>query len=42
MAPLLRDTLLAFSYAYYAPPGAQILYTNPIFVRGHDFIGSQG
>ena len=42
MAPLLRDTLLGFSYAYYAPPGAQILYTNPIFVRGHDFIGSQG
>jgi len=42
MAPLLRDTLLGFNYAYYAPPGAQILYTNPIFVRGHDFIGSQG
>ena len=42
LAPLLRDTLLGFSYAYYAPPGAQILYTNPIFVRGHDFIGSQG
>jgi hypothetical protein len=42
MAPLLRDTLLGFSYAYYAPPGAQILYTNPVFVRGHDFIGSAG
>ncbi|HEX3747998.1 MAG TPA: hypothetical protein VHW09_28905 [Bryobacteraceae bacterium] len=42
MAPLLRDTLLGFNYAYYAPPGAQILYTNPVFVRGHDFIGSQG
>jgi hypothetical protein len=42
LAPLLRDTILGFSYAYYAPPGAQILYTNPIFVRGHDFIGSQG
>jgi hypothetical protein len=42
LAPLLRDTLLGFSYAYYAPPGAQILYTNPVFVRGHDFIGSQG
>ncbi|MEI9975413.1 MAG: hypothetical protein WDO73_27100 [Ignavibacteriota bacterium] len=42
LAPSLRDTLLGFSYAYYAPPGAQILYTNPIFVRGHDFIGSQG
>ncbi len=42
MAPLLRDTLLGFSYAYYAPPGAQILYTNPVFVRGHDFVGAQG
>jgi hypothetical protein len=42
MAPLLRDTLLAFNYAHYAPPGAQILYTNPVFVRSHDFIGTQG
>jgi hypothetical protein len=42
MAPLLRDTLLAFNYAHYAPPGAQILYTNPAFVRGHDFVGPQG
>ena len=41
MAPLLRDTLLAFNYAYYAPPGAQILYTNPSFVRTHDFVGMQ-
>src|SRR4029077_18030683 len=42
LAPLLRDTLLAYNYAYYAPPGAQILYTNPVFVRGHDFLGAQG
>ncbi|MBS1858984.1 MAG: hypothetical protein JST11_26665 [Acidobacteria bacterium] len=42
LAPLLRDTLLAFNYAYYAPPGAQILYTNPVFVRSHDFWGMQG
>jgi hypothetical protein len=42
LAPLLRDTLLAFNYAYYAPPGAQILYTNPAFVRTHDFFGMQG
>ncbi len=42
MAPLLRDTLLSFIYAYYAPPGAQILYTNPVFVRSHDFLGMQG
>jgi len=42
LAPLMRDTLLAFNYAYYAPPGAQILYTNPLFVRSHDFIGGEG
>ena len=42
LAPLLRDTLVGFNYAYYAPPGAQILYTNPVFVRSHDFIGMQG
>jgi hypothetical protein len=42
MAPLLRDTLLSFNYAHYAPPGAQILYTNPVFVRSHDFLGMQG
>ena len=27
---------------HYAPPGAQVLYTNPLFVRSHDFIGVQG
>ena len=42
MAPLLRDTLLSFNYAHYAPPGAQILFTNPVFVRSHDFLGMQG
>jgi hypothetical protein len=42
MSPMLRDSLLSFSYAYYAPPGAQILYTNPVFVRSHDFLGMQG
>jgi hypothetical protein len=42
LAPLLRDTLLSFNYAQYAPPGAQILYTNPVFVRSHDFLGMQG
>jgi hypothetical protein len=42
MAPLLRDALLALNYAHYAPPGAQILYTNPTFVRSHDFLGMQG
>jgi hypothetical protein len=42
LGPLLRDTLLAFNYAHYAPPGAQILFTNPVFVRSHDFLGMQG
>jgi hypothetical protein len=42
LTPLLRDTLLALNYAHYAPPGAQILYTNPVFVRSHDFLGMQG
>ncbi len=42
LAPLLRDTLVAYNYVHYAPPGAQILYTNPLFVRGHDFTGMQG
>jgi len=42
LAPFLRDTLVAYNYAHYAPPGAQILYTNPMFVRSHDFLGVQG
>ncbi|MEO8593870.1 MAG: hypothetical protein ABI759_11160 [Candidatus Solibacter sp.] len=42
LAPLLRDTLMSFNYAHYAPPGAQILFTNPVFVRSHDFLGMQG
>jgi hypothetical protein len=42
LAPFLRDTLVALNYAHYAPPGAQILFTNPLFARGHDFLGVQG
>ncbi len=42
LAPILRDTLVGFSYLYYAPPGAQLLKTNPLFVRSHDFLGVQG
>jgi hypothetical protein len=41
LTPLLRDTLSGLLYAYYAPPGAQVLYTNPMFVRSHDFNGMQ-
>ncbi|HTW65732.1 MAG TPA: hypothetical protein VME17_13990 [Bryobacteraceae bacterium] len=42
MAPFLRDTLMGLNYAHYAPPGAQVLYANPLFVRSHDFVGLQG
>ncbi len=42
LAPFLRDTLVAYNYVHYAPPGAQVLYTNPVFVRSHDFLGVQG
>jgi hypothetical protein len=42
MAPFLRDTLMGLNYVHYAPPGAQVLYTNPLFVRSHDFVGAQG
>ena len=41
LAQFLRDTLVGYNYMHYAPPGAQILITNPIFVRSHDFIGIQ-
>jgi hypothetical protein len=39
LAPFLRDTLVGLNYAYYEPPGAQILHHNPLFVRSHDFTG---
>jgi len=37
LSPFLRDTLVGLNYAYYEPPGAQILHNNPLFVRSHDF-----
>ena len=39
LAPFLRDTLVGLNYAYYEPPGAQLLHNNPLFVRFHDFSG---
>jgi hypothetical protein len=42
LAPFLRDTLVGLNYVHYAPPGAQVLLTNPAFVRGHDFAGTTG
>jgi len=40
LAPLLRDTLVGFAYIYYSPPGAELIRSNPLFVRTHDFVGS--
>jgi len=40
LAAFLRDTLVGLNYAYYEPPGAQMLHNNPMFVRSHDFSGS--
>jgi hypothetical protein len=37
LAPFLRDTLVGLNYAYYEPPGAEVLHHNPLFVRSHDF-----
>jgi hypothetical protein len=42
LTPFLRDTLVGFLYAYYSPPGAQLIFANPLFVRNHDFVGAQG
>ncbi len=39
LASFLRDTLVGLNYAYYEPPGAQVLHHNPLFVRSHDFSG---
>jgi len=40
LAPFLRDTLVGLNYAYYEPPGSQVLHSNPLFVRSHDFSAS--
>ena len=39
LTSFLRDTLVGMNYAYYEPPGSQLLRTNPLFVRSHDFAG---
>ena len=41
LAAFLRDTMVGLVYCYYAPPGAEALLTNPMFVRNHDFIGPE-
>ena len=40
LTPFLRDSLVGMVYAYYEPPGAQVLHNNPLFVRSHDFTAS--
>jgi hypothetical protein len=42
LAPLIRDSLVGLLYVHYAPPGSQLLYTNPLFARSHDFVGIAG
>lgn len=42
LAPFLRDTLVGLNYTYYDPPGAQMLSTNAIFVRSHDYTERSG
>ena len=42
LTPFLRDTLVGLTYAYYEPPGAQMIHLNPVFVRTHDFSGEVG
>lgn len=37
LTPFLRDTLVGLNYAYYEPPGAEVLHNNPLFVRSQDF-----
>jgi hypothetical protein len=39
LATFLRDTLVGMNYAYYEPPGSQVMHHNPLFVRSHDFSG---
>jgi hypothetical protein len=41
LTPFLRDTLVGLNYAYYEPPGAQILHNSPLLVREHDFLASE-
>lgn len=40
LAPFLRDSLVGLNYAYYEPPGAEMVHNDPLFVRTHDFSGA--
>ncbi len=39
LAPFLRDTVVGLNYAYYEPPGAEMIHNNSLFVRAQDFSG---
>ena len=39
---VLRDSLVGFNYVYYSPPGAELIRSNPLFVRSHNFLGYDG
>jgi hypothetical protein len=39
LTSFLRDILVGLNYAYYEPPGAQVMHNNPLLVRDHDFAG---
>src|SRR5690606_27705415 len=34
------DSLVGLLYGYYSPPGAELIQSNPLFVRSHDFLGA--
>ena len=39
LTPFFRDVLVGLNYAYYEPPGAQMMHNNTLLVRSHDFSG---
>ena len=41
LTAFLRDTLVGLNYAYYEPPGGEILHSSPQLVRAHDFLASE-
>lgn len=39
---VLRDSIVGLNYIYYSPPGAELIRSNPLFVRSHNFLGYDG
>jgi hypothetical protein len=39
---VLRDSVVGLNYVYYSPPGAELIRSNPLFVRSHNFLGYDG